>query len=68
MPKDTNHYLKIVDGEKYNKTIDMRCMQDPLGGAPSFVPYFDHLINPFPPCISFRKYIFITPRLQIYLV
>ena len=55
MPNGTKYYTKMVDGEMYNKTIDMKCTQDPQGGAPSFQPFYDHLINPFPECVFFRK-------------
>ena len=56
MPNGTKYYTKMVEGDMYNQTIDMKCTQDPQGGAPSFQPFYDHLINPFPECVFFRKY------------
>ena len=56
MPNGTKYYTKMEDGDKYNQTIDMKCTQDPQGGAPSFQPFYDHLINPFPECVFFRKW------------
>ena len=45
----------------------MECKNDPTGGSPYWDPNYDHLISPFPECITLRKYfIFLILMLLIY--
>ena len=38
------------------KYIVMECKNDPTGGVPYWDPNYDHLISPFPECVTLRKY------------
>jgi hypothetical protein len=50
------------------KYIVMECKNDPTGGSPYWDPNYDHLISPFPECITLpsKYFIFFIFMLLIY--
>ena len=44
------------------KYIVMECKNDPTGGVPYWDPNYDHLISPFPECVTLRKYYILPSR------
>ena len=48
-------WFEFTNGSKVQQ-IDLKCVNDPYGGPPYWIPPYDHDANPFPKCVLLRKY------------
>lgn len=48
-------WFEFTNGSKVQQ-IDLKCVNDPYGGPPYWIPPYDHDANPFPKCVKLGKY------------
>ena len=47
-----------ISSHNLSSVVDLNCVNGPNGTPPLWIPAYDHFINPFPPCVAIREYLY----------